>query len=214
MKTLQERIQEALDAGFTHAQLAEAAGKSSASVSQWKSGDTKALKADSVAGLSKLTGWSSEWWATGKGSRTVKRESSTLPTSSVTNLTRAPVIEWSRLGEDVYKEVGELGSNPHREFAPIGEAGPQTKLIPVVDDALAPRLVRGDLVAIDPENKNPKRDAVCLFRSKTDGAFFLRRFRPLAAGAFEATGADGALDSVRHDLEVVGVACGGVMGSI
>lgn len=69
MKTLAERTEHAISEGFTVGQLAKAAGKTSAAVSQWRSGGTLSLKADSAAGLEKLTGWSSAWWATGKGER-------------------------------------------------------------------------------------------------------------------------------------------------
>lgn len=67
MKTLKQRTEEAIEAGFTVGQLSAAAGKSSSAASQWLSGGTKTLKADSAAGLAALTGWSAEWWATGKG---------------------------------------------------------------------------------------------------------------------------------------------------
>jgi SOS-response transcriptional repressor LexA len=69
MKTLKQRMEEAVDAGFTVGQLSAAAGKSSSAASQWLSGETRTLKADSAAGLASLTGWSAEWWATGKEPR-------------------------------------------------------------------------------------------------------------------------------------------------
>lgn len=69
MKTLAQRTQEAIDAGFTVGELAAAAKKSSSAVSQWLNGTTKSIKADSAIGLEKKTGWNAEWWITGKGDR-------------------------------------------------------------------------------------------------------------------------------------------------
>lgn len=129
--------------------------------------------------------------------------------SSDTTLVRAPVVEWARLGEDVLKDPEELGGAEVLDYVQIGTPGKRAKLIPVVDDSLAPRLIIGDMVAIDPDNKRPTRGQVTLFRSTVDGQFFLRRYQPLANPDFEAVDAKGgALDSKRHGLEVVGVRCG------
>jgi len=66
---LKDRVQQAIDAGYTVGQLAKAAGKNSQAVSHWKSGATLTIKADSALGLARLTGWSADWWVTGKGPR-------------------------------------------------------------------------------------------------------------------------------------------------
>lgn len=135
--------------------------------------------------------------------------SSPVNTSSDTTLARAPVVEWARLGEDVLKDPSELGGAEVLDYVQVGTPGRRAKLIPVVDDSLAPRLIIGDMVAIDPDNKSPTRGQVTLFRSSVDGQFFLRRYQPLAAPDFEAMDAKGgALDSKRHGLEIVGVRCG------
>jgi hypothetical protein len=68
MLTLKQRTEKALEAGFTNAQLAAAAGVTSGAVSQWLT-TTQRLKAESVLGLVRLTGWRAEWWAEGKGPR-------------------------------------------------------------------------------------------------------------------------------------------------
>ena len=128
---------------------------------------------------------------------------------SDTTLARAPVVEWARLGEDVLKDPRELGGAEVLDYVQIGTPGKRAKLVPIVDDSLAPRLIVGDMVAIDPDNKSPKRGQVTLFRSTVDGEFFLRRFQPLAGPDFEAVDAKGAaMDSKRHGLEIVGVNCG------
>lgn len=65
--TLAERIQLLVDAGFSKSQLAKAAGKTPGAVTQWLTGSTKEIKADTAWGLSALTGYSAEWISTGTG---------------------------------------------------------------------------------------------------------------------------------------------------
>lgn len=65
--TLQQRVELAIAAGFKVGKLALAAGKTSSTVSQWRSGEIKAIKGDSAIGLQELTGWHAKWWINGKG---------------------------------------------------------------------------------------------------------------------------------------------------
>lgn len=135
--------------------------------------------------------------------------SNTVHSYSVTTLVRAHVVDWARMGEDVQKEPEELHGSNVLDFVPMATPGRRTKLVPVVDESLAPRLNVGDMVAIDPDNVSPGRGQVALFRSTVDGRFFLRRYQPLIPPNFEAVDArGGALDSQRHGLEIVGVRCG------
>lgn len=83
--TLAERIQELIGAGFSKSALARAAGKTPAAVTQWLTGDTKVMKADSAYGLAALTGYSSEWIATGRGekkARTLARQTDPAPSTA------------------------------------------------------------------------------------------------------------------------------------
>lgn len=215
MKTLSERIGVALAAGFTRSQLAGAAKKTGAAVSHWQSGLVKSLKADSAAGLAKLTGWNVDWWISGKGPQFSEIPSGAVRSYSDTNLVRAPVVEWARLGEDLFKEASELSGGESLDFVPMTQHGERVKLIRVMDDGLAPRLVAGDMVAIDPDNQAPARGQVALFRSAADGGYFLRRYQPLMAPHFEAVDAKGnVLDSQRHGLEIMGVRCGCILSDI
>lgn len=137
------------------------------------------------------------------------RPTSTGYASSDTTFVRAPVVEWARLGAELLKEAKDLEGSEWAAFVPNTTPSDLCKLVRVEDDSLAPRIARGDLVAIDPRNLKPARDQVVLLRAKSDDTFLLRRFRPLAGDAFEVYGASGTvLDSERHGLEVVGVACG------
>lgn len=103
MTTLSKRILEIVDAGYKKADIARAAGKSSAAVAQWISGDTKEIKADSAAGIQAATGFSAVWIATGKGPKMVG-VSNVAP---IQERARVPLISWVQAGnwsevQDVY----------------------------------------------------------------------------------------------------------------
>lgn len=101
---LKQRVQLAIDAGHKVGALAAAAGKKSQAVSQWRSGETKSIMADSAIGLARLTGWSAEWWATGKGAR----EAVTPPPLPVDDPMAKQLLDaYSVLDEDQRKRVLE-----------------------------------------------------------------------------------------------------------
>ena len=83
MSTLQDRVEEAIAAGFKPGQLAKATGKTSSAVSQWRSGETKSLSIDSALGLERLTGWRAEWWATGKPPRSASTPTNVRGVSTI-----------------------------------------------------------------------------------------------------------------------------------
>lgn len=83
VSTLQDRTKQAIDAGYTLAQLARAAGTDDAAAAHWKAGRTKTLKAKSALGLAKLTGWSAQWWLDGTGPKLGAQSPSTKSGSSV-----------------------------------------------------------------------------------------------------------------------------------
>lgn len=128
---------------------------------------------------------------------------------SAKNWGRAPVVAWARLGEELYKSNEDWEVADTVGFAVTQEpCGTKYKAVEVPDDSLAPRIARGDMVIIDPDNTSPKRNQVALLKGP-DGAMMLRRYTPLAGNSFEVTDASGrALDAQRHGLAVVGVAIG------
>lgn len=125
-------------------------------------------------------------------------------TLSVTKIGRAPVVVWARLGVDLIRNNDEWTEQHLAPFVTNRPIGPRCKLIKVEDNTLSPRIIAGDLVCIDPDNKTPRRDKVALFKAP-DGAYLLRIFRPLVNGEFEAVDSNGgALDSTRHGLIIAG----------
>lgn len=119
----------------------------------------------------------------------------------------APVLRWPHLGDDLHKANTEWPERDLRPVPLVRTTSKSIKWIPVIDDALAPKILPGDLVAVDPECM-PARDQVALFKTG-DGAFMLRRYRPLANGGFEAIDSTGdKLDCERYGLTVVALVCG------
>lgn len=91
---LSDRILEIVDAGYKKSAIARAAGKSPAAVTQWISGETKEIKADSAAGIQAVTGFSAVWIATGKGPKMVAVGN----VSAVSERKRVPLISWVQAG--------------------------------------------------------------------------------------------------------------------
>lgn len=94
MSTLSSRIQEIVAAGYKKAAIARAAGKSAGAVTQWISGETKEIKADSAAGIQKVTGFNAVWIATGQGPKMADNKN----ISPANERGRVPLISWVQAG--------------------------------------------------------------------------------------------------------------------
>ena len=114
---------------------------------------------------------------------------------------RAPVIAWARLGDDLRKPNENWPAEAMRVIYSTKPMSGLVKWVEVMDDLLAPRVLRGDIVVVDPEGK-PMVDSPVLVRL-SDGTHVLRFYRPLAGDAFEVfDGAGRTMDSVRHGIVV------------
>lgn len=123
---------------------------------------------------------------------------------SDTNVRHAPVIEWARLGDDLNKKPQELAGAAHSPYANKPGASEQCKFVQLETSDLAPELLKGDLMLLDPENRAPRRDQIALF-SVHGGEFVAMRYRPTVDG-FEAYNAKGVvLDEHKHGLKVEAV---------
>jgi SOS-response transcriptional repressor LexA len=131
------------------------------------------------------------------------------PHVSDTRWLNAPLIDWARLGAELYRANHEWQAQNMRAFAAsTPPKGDRFKMIEVPDDSLAPRICAGDLLAIDPDNTTPKRGQVVLIEGP-DKEMMLRRFTPLPDNGFEVSDTKGAtLDKTRHGLTLRGVAIG------
>lgn len=123
--------------------------------------------------------------------------------SSDTTSPRAPVVEWARLGMDLLKDNTEFRS---AETLPTpSNASPTCKWVKVESDHPRLRIMKGDLVALEPVEPDDqlRSGKVYLFQA-ADGALFLAEYRPLAAGNIEAIPDTGLpMDRDRHGIKVL-----------
>ena len=152
-----------MDAGFTNGDLAKAAGVSSGAVSQWLSGNTKKLRGESAAGLQRLTGWSASWWSTGK----LPRETSLLDHPQML---------------DAYTVVPSLTS---WEAVLSGEQLPESFVLAMPDDALAPRVSRGTKLIFETAAQ-PSPGAGVLVEDTETGSRYVRRYVEAGGGKWMA----------------------------
>ncbi len=119
---------------------------------------------------------------------------------------QAPVVSWSRLGDDLHKSAAELDTTHYRFYNAPTEVSDKAKWVRVHGNELGPELIRDDWVLFDPANTTPKRDAVVLLLSM-DHDYIIRRFRPLPDGDFEVYDAAGrTMVGSRHGLTVAATA--------
>ena len=113
---------------------------------------------------------------------------------------RAPVVAWARLGDDLRKPNEDWPAEAMRAINSTKPMSGLVKWVEVQDDLLAPRVLKGDWVAVDP-NGAPRMDSLVLAKA-ADGSYMLRFYRPLAGGAFEVIdGAGRTMDSLRHGIQ-------------
>lgn len=145
---LKDRIQELVAAGHKQSDLAKAAGKSRAAVSQWLSGDTLEIKSDSAAGLQALTGYSSIWISTGKGVKRIASNTAPGPTikgevpllSNVQAGMYTEFIDNFHPGDDTYEAIPTTVPVNRYTFA-----------LRVTGDSMEPEFTDGMLLVVEPE---------------------------------------------------------------
>ncbi len=188
MSTLRDRVEEAIKAGYTPTELARAAGKTPGAVSQWRSGQTKRLSAEAALGLESTTGWSAQWWTTGRGpkQRATPSESGVAHELSFSLDDHGLPMTW----ESVMSAV-EL---------------PDRFCCAVPDDALAPRSPRGTRFTFE-RNIEPAPGLVVLVEDQ-DGNRYVRRYAQGLGNTWTATAAEGyaPLSSDSPGVRLVAVA--------
>lgn len=140
-----------------------------------------------------------------------KQQPSEMPpftgfTYSDTKLSLAPVVEWARLGTDLYKGIEEFNqaTTERLPFTTKKRVGINCKFVRLESDSHAPRIMPGDMILIDPDNTQPAMDELALF-SLPNGDHILLRYRDTVDG-FEGYDERGrVLDKVRHGIQVAGV---------
>lgn len=216
MSTLQDRIAEVIKAGFGQAELARITGRTTAAVNQWVRGPTQELKADNALAISRKTGFSAEWLVSGKGPKRAEKPSASSENAIAHigshSLRLLPVVEWVRGDEmlSIRNDDLNLRADVDCLTAP-GVQSPQAKFFVVPDDAMAPDILRGEYVALDPQPK-PLRGDYVLVKSKRTGELMLRQYRPVDEDEFNAvplnTSKYDPFNSRQHGLELLAVLVG------
>lgn len=190
MLSLAERTRQAMDAGFTNDQLARAAGVSSGAVSQWLN-KTKSLKASCIPGLVALTGWSAEWWATGKGQRQPVAHSMSLTPFNIPTQ-----IAWGDL-----MVIAVL---------------PQSFTVAMPDDSMKGSIERGTVLVFE-TNSDPVPGHGVLVEDK-DGNRYIRQYRKGRGDSWNAYAKNEAafdsLESERDGLKVLACMRGVMSGAL
>lgn len=214
--TLQDRINAAAEyaiqtkrsAGVRawRGEMAKAAGCSYQNISQLSRGLQQSMDASQLHKIAAWAGVDHDWLIFGTGEMAPRDRKSETPTSTVfpssdIKQNAAPVIEWARLGVDLYKDNDDWPAEGRRIIATGKAVSNKVKWLEVKDDTLAPKVQTGDMVAVDPAG-TPRMDGLVLAKA-ADGTYILRFWRPLAGGKFELFDGSGrTMDSDRHGLEV------------
>lgn len=190
-------------------QMADAAGCSYQNISNAASGKQMNMNADLLKRIAHWAGVDKDWMIFGKGRMLPDQDdlsgnaSFTVFTYSGINYQLAPVVAWESLGELLNKDNDDWPEAELHIVATTKQTSKKVKWLEVKDDLLAPKVLIGDKVAVDPAAM-PKMDGLALVRA-VDGSYMLRFWRPLAGGGFEVFDSAGrTMDSIRHGLEVVG----------
>lgn len=184
-----------------------------------KNWESRGISAAGLVDAATTLGCSVQWLKEGvgamdQGNRTTQSPADNVSentmftgqTYSVKNLFRAPVVVWARLGTDLYKGIEEfnLGTTETLPFWTKKPVGPNCKFVRLESDNHSPRILPGDMILIDPDNKKPAMDELALF-SLPNGDHILLRYRETVDG-FEGYDERGrVLDKVRHGIQVAGV---------
>lgn len=127
----------------------------------------------------------------------------TVRTSSDIKTRRAPVVEWARLGVDLYREPAEMAAGPSRPFITEKAVSQRCFFVSQNSTDLEPTICQGDMLLVDVANKTPKRDQIALFRM-INGDYTFMRYRPTVDGFEAYNSKGGVLDSKKHGLTVEG----------
>lgn len=197
MSTLQDRVEIAIAEGFRPSHLAKAAGVSSGAVSQWRSGETMALKLESAIGLAALTGWSVEWWSAGVGPRVRQAP--------------APAGVAHAMSHDAYSMPTQLTWDALMKT----DALPQQFIVAMPDDALSPNVPKGTRLIFDCGTTASPGMGVLV--KDAGGRRHIRRYAQGVGDSWLAQAVNPAyatLESVRDSLAILSVMVGRLDGAV
>lgn len=162
--TIGQRIKRAREgAGLGKAEMARLLGRSPSVVTQWESESTKALKAENLIGVARLTGVRPEWLESGEGPM---RSESGQPgvtsgemgryvgniTDKAPSLVRVPLISSTEAGS--WNEVDDWTPSEGRDWAwTTAGVGREAFAMKVIGDSMEPKIPSGSTVIVDPAKR-------------------------------------------------------------
>lgn len=221
MSTLKERIEKIKrDTPCRNRDLVKMTGLSSAAVSLWTTPNEEkrslTIKWDNAVAIASGTGYRAEWIYSGempeKAIDVTSSRTNTPETNIANSMQTLPVVEWGMGVEMLSLRNEELTrSGQFDGYTAPGIQSDQAKFFVVPDDAMAPDILRGEYVAMDPVPK-PVRGDYVLVRKLSTGELMMRQFRPVDPGEFNAVPLNknkyDPLNSKQHGLELIAVLVG------
>lgn len=186
MSSLSDRIREAMGK-MTQAELARATEVSSATVTLWLSGDTKALKGENALKLERATGYRSNWLISGKGPKRVESGSAAdeqpVYAGKRSGVRSIPIVGTARMGDKGYYE--EISSIPGAGdgHIDIATADPNAYCLKVRGNSMAPAIRDGWYVLVEP-NAAPAVGEYVLVKLR-DGQRMVKELLYQRAGSIE-----------------------------
>jgi phage repressor protein C with HTH and peptisase S24 domain len=157
MDTWNERLAKALrDSGKTWRELADACGVEPGSVSDWKSGKTKNLKAENADKAAAFVGLSVSQLLYGrerKAMHIAERTGDYAKGPRITQYSAAPVVGTAQLGPDGFWAETDHPTGHGDGYVDVPTRDPNAYALRVRGDSMAPAIRNGWLVVVEPNHQ-------------------------------------------------------------
>lgn len=200
---LKDRIQEIIDAGFSKAAVARAAGVTPAAVTHWLSSGSKEIKGPAAAGIQVATGFSAAWVASGK----LPKMASNTEQASLGG-TRIPLISAIQAG--MWTEIQDHFEPGDAEDWLLTDTtvSKNAFALQIKGNSMLPDFSPGDRVIIDP-NISPSPGDFVAAKNGDDEATF-KKYRPRGMDAsgdivFELVPLNEDFPSIRSDAQPISI---------
>ncbi|SDV49231.1 LexA family transcriptional regulator [Chitinasiproducens palmae] len=173
---LSERIQHILDeTQADQVQLAEAAGVTKGTVSQWLTGQIKSIKLEYAVGIQDRYGYNAVWLVMGKGNPRAPGSNAGAPAPIPSDrMRRVPVLGVSQLGDNGFWVPIEYPVGQGDGYIDFPTTDEGAYAVRCKGDSMMPRIRDGEFVIIEPNHPVMPGDEV-LVRAH-DGRVLVKTF--------------------------------------
>ena len=167
MNDLEKRITEALDStGLKDAEIARKLKLSRATISQWRSGGVKSLKAESASNIERLTGYSANWISTGVGDKMsgdhISQDIVDVPLLSVEASMGAGI---DVIGVDVLSSIRVKVDWVDNRLRTLSRRE-NLRFIHAYGDSMEPTFSSGDILLVDIGHTTPDIDGIYVLEAQ------------------------------------------------